>query len=445
MTAARSTGQRGPRAEVPRRGSGVRLGRRALAERAVARHDHLRAAREGLHAAASRGARAPAGQVPRARGARGPRSPERLGVTTVELMPCQAFASGEIPDRQRSGELLGLQPARLVRARCPLRGRRPGPASSRPWCARCTARDSKSILDVVFNHTAEGNEGGPDAEPAGLRQLRCITGSSRTTSPVTRTSPAAATRSGSTTPDVRVAGARLPALLGHGDARGRLPLRPRAGRGSRQQRLQRRARRSSRRCASDPALAYVKFIAEPWDVGPAATSSATSRRDGRSGTTVTATPCARSGAATAGCSARSPSAIAGSSDLFRQHGRKPTASVNFVAAHDGFTLADSVVLQRTSQRGQPRGRRRRPRAQPELELRRRRPDGRSGRASRCASRQVANLLATLFLSQGVPMLLAGDEFGQTQRGNNNAYCQDNEISWLDWSLPETKCGTLFAS
>ncbi|MCJ7451658.1 MAG: glycogen debranching enzyme GlgX, partial [Steroidobacteraceae bacterium] len=58
------------------------------------------------------------------------------------------------------------------------------------------------------------------------------------------------------------------------------------------------------------------------------------------------------------------------------------------------------------------------------------------------SRQAANLLATLFLSQGVPMLLAGDEFGQTQRGNNNAYCQDNEISWLDWSLPEKNAGRM---
>jgi glycogen operon protein len=125
--------------------------------------------------------------------------------------------------------------------------------------------------------------------------------------------------------------------------------------------------------------------------------------------------------------------FAGSSDLFREHGRKPTASVNLVTAHDGFTLHDLVSYNDRHNEANLEG-------------------GADGHAHNLSwncgvegptddpavlelrARQVRNLLTTLFLSQGVPMLLAGDEMGQTQSGNNNAYCQDNKITWLDWSL-----------
>jgi isoamylase len=127
--------------------------------------------------------------------------------------------------------------------------------------------------------------------------------------------------------------------------------------------------------------------------------------------------------------------FAGSSDLFRARGRKPTASVNYVAAHDGFTLHDTVTYAERHNEAN-------------LEANR---DGHAHNLSanygvegptsdrailNTRARQARNLLATVFLSQGVPMLLAGDEFGRTQRGNNNAYCQDNEINWVDWSLAE---------
>ena len=93
-------------------------------------------------------------------------------------------------------------------------------------------------------------------------------------------------------------------------------------------------------------------------------------------------------------------------------------------------------LQRQAQRGQRRGQPRRRTQQPQLELRRRRPDRRSGdpRAARSARSAISSRRCCF--SQGVPMLLAGDEIGRTQRGNNNAYCQDNEISWLDWNLDD---------
>jgi glycogen operon protein len=127
--------------------------------------------------------------------------------------------------------------------------------------------------------------------------------------------------------------------------------------------------------------------------------------------------------------------FAGSSDLFRHNGRKPTANVNFVTAHDGFTLHDLVSynLRHNAANGEDNA------------------DGTSNNLSwNCGvegptadpavlalrGRQMRNMLATLILSQGVPMLQAGDEFARTQQGNNNAYCQDNAISWLDWRLLE---------
>src|SRR6202020_1520120 len=122
-------------------------------------------------------------------------------------------------------------------------------------------------------------------------------------------------------------------------------------------------------------------------------------------------------------------------DCFNHRGRKPWASVNFAAAHDGFTVNDLVTYndKHNEANGEDNN------------------DGSSdNRSWNCGFegpsddpaitalrlRQVKNILATLLLSLGTPMLLAGDEFGRTQKGNNNAYCQDNEISWLDWDIPD---------
>jgi glycogen operon protein len=129
--------------------------------------------------------------------------------------------------------------------------------------------------------------------------------------------------------------------------------------------------------------------------------------------------------------------LAGSSDLYQGDGRRPSASINFVVAHDGFTLADLVSY--AEKHNEANGEENRdgadhnlsanygvegPTDDPELiELR---------------ARQQRNFLATLLFSQGVPMICGGDEIGRTQGGNNNAYCQDNEISWLDWNLDEAK-------
>ena len=181
----------------------------------------------------------------------------------------------------------------------------------------------------------------------------------------------------------------------------------------------------------DPVVSQVKLIAEPWDVGeggyqvgkfpPLWTEWNGKYRD-------TVRDLWRSRPAML---PEFASRLTGSSDLYETSSRRPVASVNFVTCHDGFTLQDLVSYDR--KHNQANG-----------------EDGRDGsddnRSWNCGTegpsddpavnelraRQVRNFLVTLFCSQGIPMLVAGDEMGRTQQGNNNAYCQDNEVSWVDW-------------
>jgi glycogen operon protein len=181
----------------------------------------------------------------------------------------------------------------------------------------------------------------------------------------------------------------------------------------------------------DPVLSQLKLIAEPWDVGPGGYQVGNfptfwsewngeyrdSMRDFWRGELPVASFAQR---------------LAGSADLYDSDGRRPSASINLITAHDGFTLADLVSY--NEKHNEANG-----------------EDNRDGaddnRSWNCGvegptedpevvtlrARQQRNLLATLLLSQGVPMLLGGDELSRTQNGNNNAWCQDNEISWFDWS------------
>ncbi len=190
----------------------------------------------------------------------------------------------------------------------------------------------------------------------------------------------------------------------------------------------------------DPVLSQVKLIAEPWDVGPG-------------GYQVGNFPVLWTewnghyrdvmrdfwrGEVNVGEFARR---FTGSSDLYESDGRRPFASINFITSHDGFTLADLVSYNEKHNEANLEG-------------------GEDGtddnRSWNCGvegatddpdvlalrARQQRNFLSTLLLSHGVPMLLGGDEFGRTQGGNNNAWCQDNEISWFDWSLPEANTDLL---
>ena len=190
-----------------------------------------------------------------------------------------------------------------------------------------------------------------------------------------------------------------------------------------------------RAAAQDPTLRNTKLIAEPWDIGPGGYQVGafppgwaewndhfrdTTRdfwRDQAPASAFTSPLCA-------------------SGNVFNHHGRRPWSSVNFVTAHDGFTLNDVVSYneKHNEANGEDNN------------------DGSSdNRSWNCGAegltddpginalraRQVRNMLATLLFAQGTPMLLAGDEFRRSQGGNNNAYCQDDEIAWVDWSLKDT--------
>jgi len=183
----------------------------------------------------------------------------------------------------------------------------------------------------------------------------------------------------------------------------------------------------------DPILSRVKLIAEPWDLGeggyqvgnfPLGWAEWNDRyRD-----------CMRAfWRGDGGKIGEFATRITGSSDLYARNGRRPYASVNFITAHDGFTLRDLVSYDK--KHNESNGEDNRDGTDNNLSWN----CGMEGESSdpeilALRARQKRNLLATLLLSQGVPMLLAGDEMGRSQRGNNNAYCQDNPISWVNWQL-----------
>ncbi len=183
----------------------------------------------------------------------------------------------------------------------------------------------------------------------------------------------------------------------------------------------------------DPVLSKVKLIAEPWDLGEGGyqvgnfpvgwTEWNAKYRD------AVRAYWKGEGGKIGDLAYR----LTGSSDLYAHNGRRPYASINFITAHDGFTLNDLVSFEQKLNLANGEKNR----------------DGDNNNLSwNCGvegptdkpdilalrARQMRNFLATLFLSQGVPMLLSGDELGRTQQGNNNAYCQDNQVSWLDWTL-----------
>lgn len=187
-------------------------------------------------------------------------------------------------------------------------------------------------------------------------------------------------------------------------------------------------------CSQDPVLARVKLIAEPWDCGPGgyqvgAFPPGWAEWNDKYRDTVR--DWWRGEAPASALTQR----MCASPDLFNHQGRRPWSSVNFITAHDGFTLNDTVTYNEKHNKANGENNQ----------------DGSSDNRSwncgvegptddpeinRLRARQIRNMLATLLLSQGTPMLLAGDEFGRTQQGNNNAYCQDSPISWLNWDIEE---------
>jgi len=353
-----------------------------------------------------------------------------IGVTAVELLPCQSFVSEQFLIDRKLHNYWGYNPVAWF-----------APANEyavedavvefKTMVKALHAAGLEVILDVVFNHTAEGSESGPLLSWRGIDNsvyYRLMPGNRLIYENVTGC--------GNT---VNCAHPRVRALIidclrywveeMHVDGF-RFDLATvlaRDANGFNEHSAFFKALRA------EPALTYVKLIAEPWDVGsggyqlgrfPAGWSEWNDRyRD-------TVRAFWRGDRGRVGEFAER---FAGSSDLFRHNGRKPTAGINFITSHDGFTLADLVSYNDRHNEAN-------------LENN---SDGHANEFSwncgvegptddpeigKLRKRQMRNFLATLFLSQGVPMLQAADEFGRTQRGNNNAYCQDNEISWVDWRL-----------
>lgn len=358
----------------------------------------------------------------------------RLGVTAVELLPVHQFAHEDHLLRRGLHNYWGYNSIGYFapHAGYSASGSAGGQVGEfKRMVHALHGAGIEVILDVVYNHTAEAGELGP-MPAARHRQPRLLPPPERPP-PLRRLH-----RLRQHPPRGPAAGAaahhRLAALLGHRDGRRRLPLRPRGGPGP----LDARRRHALPVPRGDrPGPGAAPGQADRRAVGrrqrrlpggglPALWTEWNDRyRDAVRDYWRGALPDVRD----------LGYRLTGSSDLYAWGGRRPYASVNFVTAHDGFTLRDLVSYEQKHNEANGEGNR----------------DGTSdNRAWNCGAegetadpeinalrrRQLRNLLTTLLLSTGVPMLVAGDEMGRTQGGNNNAYCQDNEIGWLDWSLLE---------
>ena len=288
------------------------------------------------------------------------------------------------------------------------------------------------ILDVVYNHTAEGNHLGPTLSsrrrqrlllPAGQRPAALLHGLHRMRQHAEHdASQGPAAHHGQ------------PAVLGAGDARGWLPLRP-------GQHTRPRASRGGQTRAffdiihQDPILSQVKLIAEPWDLGEGGYQVGNFPVGWTEWNGLYRDAVRRFWKGEGGGVSELATRLAGSSDLYARSGRRPYASVNFVTSHDGFTLNDLVSY--NDRHNEANGEENRDGENNNLSWN----CGAEGPTTDLAvvalrERQKRNSLATVLVSQGVPMLCGGDEIGRTQQGNNNAYCQDNEISWFHWDLDD---------
>ena len=361
---------------------------------------------------------------------------QELGITAVELLPVQEF-DDRLPTSSVSS-LRNYWGYNTIEFCTPYQryATAGGPAGAAVIEFKTMVRalhraGIELILDVVFNHTAEGNEHGPLFNFRGFdnaiyyllgddkRIYRNFSGCGNTVNcnhPVVRDYIINCLRYWTT--EMHVDGFRfdLASVLGRDEA-GNLAANPPL----------------LERIAEDPILRDVKLIAEAWDAGGAyQVGSFPGERwaewNGRFRDDVR-----RFWRGDPGMTGALAWRLCGSADLYQREGKEPVNSVNFVTCHDGFTLNDLVSY--ASKRNEANGEGNRDGTDANYSAN----YGAEGPSEDAAIkmmrlRQIKNMLATLLLSRGVPMLLGGDEFRRTQRGNNNAYCQDNKVSWFDWRL-----------
>lgn len=366
---------------------------------------------------------------------------KQLGVTAVEFMPLQEFNPNEITAvHPETGERLrNYWGYNTIAFFAPYEG-----YGTRLYPG-CQVDEFKTmvkalhkagievLLDVVFNHTAEGNETGPTLNFRGLdnsiyylleenkRRYKNYSGCGNTLNcnhPVVRSYILDCLRYWVV--EMHVDGFRfdLASILGRDQDGNLVPNPP-----------------LLEHIAEDPILRDVKLIAEAWDAGGAylvgrfpgerwSEWNGLYRDDIRRYW--------RGDSAMAGAFA---SRLCGSADIYEHSGKAPVNSINFVTCHDGFTLNDLVSYEHKHNLANGENNRDGSNCDFSANYGVEGPSD-DPAINRLRLRQMKNFMATLMVSRGVPMVLGGDEFGRTQHGNNNAYCQDNEISWFDWTLAE---------
>ncbi|GGS08592.1 MULTISPECIES: glycogen debranching protein GlgX [Streptomyces] len=359
-----------------------------------------------------------------------------LGVTAVELMPVHQFVQdGILQDRGLSNywgyNTIGFFAPHNAYAAFGSRGQQVN--EFKAMVKALHAAGLEVILDVVYNHTAEGNELGPTLSFRGIDNAsyyRLVDGDWAHYYDTTGTGNSLLMRHPYVL-QLIMDSLRYWVTEMHVDGF-RFDL---AATLARQFHEVDRLSAFFDLIQQDPVISRVKLIAEPWDVGEGGYQVGNfpplwSEWNGKYRDAVRDFWRAEPGSL-----GEFASRLTGSSDIYQHSRRRPRASVNFVTAHDGFTLRDLVSY--NDKHNEANGEDNR--------------DGEShNRSWNCGAegdtddpavlelraRQQRNLLATLLLSQGIPMLCHGDELGRTQRGNNNAYCQDNKTSWVDWDLTE---------
>lgn len=355
-----------------------------------------------------------------------------LGITAIELLPVHCHADEFFLRRKGLTNYWGYNTLAFF---APETGYMQGgdPQEFRDMVAALHSAGIRVLLDVVYNHTAEGNEMGPTLCFRGLDNR-----SYYRLMPDNPRYYVNDTGCGNTVDCAHPMVLRLILdslrywVTQMGVDGFRFDLAPVLGREA--QGFARDGRFMSA-LRQDPVLANVSLIAEPWDVGPGGYQLGNFPPPFFEWNDRFRDSVRRFWRGERGAMPELAERLAGSAPVFDRDGRRPMASVNFITAHDGFTLADLTSY--AGKHNEANGEANR--------------DGHSNNLSdnlgvegpsddpgirTARARRRRNLLATLLLAQGTPMLLAGDEFGNSQRGNNNAYCQDNTLGWVDWDAPD---------
>jgi isoamylase len=353
----------------------------------------------------------------------------RLGVTTLELLPVHAIVDERNLVEKGMRNYWGYNPIAFFAADPRYYGASPH-GDFKTMMQRLHDAGIEVMLDVVYNHTAEGNHLGPTLSYRGIDNAsyyRLVPGAERWYENFSGCGNTLNLRHPRVlqlvmdslrywVEEMHVDGFRFD--LAASLAREKADFDGGSG--------------FLDAVRQDPVLSKVKLVAEPWDLGGdgyrlGGFPPGWSEWNGRYRDTVR-----RFWRGDGGLIGDLASRLTGSSDLFGWGGRRPWASLNFITCHDGFTLRDLVTYDRKHNEANGEGNRDGTDANYSWNCGH---EGESPYPEMGALRrqQMRNLMATLFLSQGVPMLLAGDELGHTQGGNNNAYCQDNEVSWINWN------------